>query len=68
MPYTDNPEHKRIIDCVLKQNALMFANLGSDSSRSEYDKAKLKERKKLRSIHELDPEKINRLVKDSLDD
>jgi hypothetical protein len=36
MSYTDNPEHKHIIDCVLKQNALMFANLGLDSSRLDY--------------------------------
>ena len=68
MAYHNNPEHKRIIDCVLKQNALMFANLGSDSPRSDYDKAKKKERQKLRRILSLDPEKINRLIKDSLDD
>ena len=68
MSYTDNSEHKHIIDCVLKQNALMFANLGSDSSRSDYEKAKIKERQKLRKIMHLDPEKIERLVRDSLDD
>lgn len=68
MSYTDNPEHKHIIDCVLKQNALMFANLGLDSSRSDYERAKIKERQKLRKIMHLDPEKIERLVRDSLDD
>jgi hypothetical protein len=68
MSYTDNPEHKQIIDCVLKQNALMFANLGSDSSKSDYEKAKIKERQKLRKIQPLDSQKIERLVKDSLDD
>ena len=68
MSYTDNAEHKHIIDCVLKQNALMFANLGSDSSKSDYEKAKIKERQKLRKIQHLDPQKIERLVKDSLDD
>jgi hypothetical protein len=68
MAYHNNPEHKRIIDCVLKQNALMFANLGSDSPRSDYEKAKIKERQKLRKIMDLDEEKISRLIQDSLDD
>ena len=68
MAYQDNPEHKRIIDCVLKQNALMFANLGIDCNKSDYEKAKIKERQKLRRILKLDEEKINRLIKDSLDD
>ena len=68
MAYHDNPNHKHVIDCVLKQNALMFANLGSDCSKSDYDKAKKKERQKLRRILSLDPEKMNRLIKDSLDD
>ena len=68
MSYNDNPRHKTIIDCVLKQNAKMYTNLGVDSPRSEYEKAKVKERQKLRRIMELDPEKIGRLIKDSLDD
>lgn len=68
MSYNDNPRHKIIIDCVLKQNANMYTNLGVDSPRSDYDKAKVKERQKLRRIMELDPEKIGRLIKDSLDD
>ena len=68
MSYINNPEHKQIIDCVLKQNALMFANLGSDSSKAEYKKVKIQERQKLRNIHHLDPEKIERLVNDSLND
>ena len=68
MAYHNNPEHKKVIDCVLKQNAVMFANLGSDCSKSEYDKAKVKERQKLRKIHHLDEDKISRLIKDSLDD
>ena len=46
----------------------MFANLGSDSSKSDYEKAKIRERQKLRKIQHLDPQKIERLVKDSLDD
>jgi hypothetical protein len=68
MAYHNNPEHKKVIDCVLKQNAVMFANLGSDCSKSEYAKAKVKERQKLRKIHHLDEDKISRLIKDSLDD
>ena len=68
MAYSDNPNHKKIIDCVLEQNAKLFQNLGIDSSRSDYDKAKVEERQKRRRIIDLDPEKIMRLVKDSLDD
>jgi hypothetical protein len=68
MAYHDNKEHKKVIDCVLKQNAVMFTNLGTDCSDSEYQKAKVKERNKLRKIMHLDEEKISRLVKDSLDD
>ena len=68
MGYHDNKQHKHIIDCVLEQNAKLFMNLGVDCSRSEYEKAKVKERQKLRRIIDLDPEKIGRLIKDSLDD
>jgi len=67
MAYLDNKKHKHIIDCVLHQNAKLFQNLGIDSSRSEYEKAKV-ERQKLRRIRDIDPEKIDRLIKDSLDD
>tara|TARA_B110000908_G_C10248915_1_gene450627 strand:+ start:2700 stop:2906 length:207 start_codon:yes stop_codon:yes gene_type:complete len=68
MGYQDNKEHKHIIDCVLKQNASLFQNLGTDSPRSDYKKAKVSERRKLRKIMHLDEEKISRLIKDSLDD
>lgn len=68
MAYLDNKEHKKIIDCVLEQNAKLFQNLGKDCSKAEYEKAKLEERRKLRRIMDLDPEKIGRLIKDSLDD
>jgi len=68
MAYSDNPNHKKIIDCVLEQNAKLFQNLGIDSSRSDYHKAKVSERQKLRRIIDIDPEKITRLIKDSLDD
>ena len=68
MAYSDNPNHKKIIDCFLDQNAKLFQNLGIDSSKSDYEKAKIAERQKLRRIVDLDPEKIGRLIKDSLDD
>lgn len=68
MAYHNNKNHKEIIDCVLKQNAQLFQNLGIDSTKSEYEKAKVKERQKLRKIMHLDEEKIGRLIKDSLDD
>jgi len=68
MAYSDNLNHKKIIDCVLEQNAKLFQNLGIDSSRSDYQKAKVAERQKLRRIIDIDPEKITRLIKDSLDD
>jgi len=68
MGYYDDPNDKKIIDCVLKQNAMMFANLGADSPKSDYEKAKVQERQKLRRIIDRDPELINRLIKISLDD
>ena len=68
MGYLDNPEHKKVIDCVLKQNASLFTNLGTDSSKAEYERASIIERQKLRRIQHLDPEKIKRLINDSLAD
>ncbi len=68
MAYHNNSEHKRIIDCVLEQNAKLFQNLGTDCSKSDYEKAKIAERQKLRKIMHLDEDKIVRLIKDSLDD
>jgi hypothetical protein len=68
MAYHDNKNHKAIIDCVLEQNAKLFQNLGTDCSPTEYQRAKVMERQKLRRVMHLDEEKISRLVKDSLDD
>ena len=68
MAYHNNKEHKRIIDCVLEQNAKLFQNLGTDCSKSEYEKAKVQERNKLRRIVDLYQEKITRLINDSLND
>jgi hypothetical protein len=67
MGYLDNENHKKIIDCVLEQNAKLFQNLGIDCSESQYEKAKVTERNKLRKIQHLDPEKITKLINDSLD-
>lgn len=68
MAYHNSKADKTIIDCVLEQNAKLFQNLGTDCSRLDYEKAKVAERQKLRKIQHLDPEKIGRLIKDSLDD
>ena len=68
MAYHDNKEHKRIIECVLEQNAKLFQNLGADCSKSQYEKARVQERNKLRRIVDLDQEKITRLINDSLND
>lgn len=68
MAYHNSKSDKAIIDCVLQQNAQLFQNLGIDCSKSDYEKAKVAERQKLRRIQHLDPEKIGRLIKDSLDD
>jgi hypothetical protein len=68
MAYHNSKADKTIIDCVLEQNAKLFQNLGTDCSKSDYEKAKVAERQKLRRIQHLDPEKIGRLIKDSLDD
>ena len=67
MSYSDNAEHKKIIDCVLQQNARMFANLGQDSSRDEYQKAKKIENEKLKKILDLDTQKISRLIVNTID-
>ena len=68
MAYHNSKADKAIIDCVLEQNAKLFQNLGTDCSKADYEKAKVAERQKLRKIMHLDPDKIGRLIKDSLDD
>jgi hypothetical protein len=68
MAYHNSRADKAIIDCVLEQNAKLFQNLGTDCTKADYEKAKISERQKLRRIQHLDPEKIGRLIKDSLDD
>lgn len=63
MPYLTCKNCKRIIDEVLHTNAVMFANLGAECSRTTYEKAKVQERQNLRAVRKHDPEMIDRLVK-----
>jgi hypothetical protein len=62
MSYNNNEDHKMLIDEVLHRCAKMFQNLGTDSPRSAYKQARIEERKLLRAVRELDPEKIDRLL------
>lgn len=67
MGYYDNPDAKRVIDCVLRRNAMMFANLGSKSDRKEYERAKIEERQRLRKVRKYDTEMIDRLIAETID-
>jgi hypothetical protein len=62
MSYSNNEDHKMLIDEVLHRCAKMFQNLGTESPRSAYKQARIEERKLLRAVRELDPEKIDRLL------
>ncbi len=50
------------IDEVLKRNAQLFQNLGTDSTKAEVNAAKVQERKNLRAIRELAPRYIDSLL------
>lgn len=63
MAYHDNTEHKKVIDCVLRRNAMLFANLGSDSSKEDYEKASQLELQRLKRIRHLDPDRIDTLIR-----
>ena len=67
MGYYDNPDAKRVIDCVLRRNAMMFANLVSNSYRKEYERAKVEERQRLRKVRKYDTEMIDRLIAETID-
>jgi hypothetical protein len=56
---------KEKIDEVLKHNAELFQNLGTDSTAAERNAAKRQEILNLKAIKALDPEKINRLLVDT---
>lgn len=47
-------EIREQIDNVLRDNAIMFANLGTGSSKTEVERAKVMERKNLRQVRNLD--------------
>lgn len=54
MSYYTNMEIREQIDNVLRDNAIMFANLGTGSSKTEVERAKVMERKNLRQVRNLD--------------
>lgn len=64
MSYRTDPQAKKVIDCVLKRNAMMFANLGNKNSSMDYANAKTIENERLRRIRHLDPEMIDGLIID----
>jgi hypothetical protein len=61
--YTD-ADVKKQIDEVLHQNAVIFQNLGSNSTKADISAAKVLERKNLRAIKHLDPDFIENLIKE----
>jgi|DEB0MinimDraft_10_1074344.scaffolds.fasta_scaffold102054_2 ElaB/YqjD/DUF883 family membrane-anchored ribosome-binding protein len=63
MSYNNNPEHKRLIDEVLKENAELFQQLGKSNSKKEYEEAKAKEEENLKRVYKLDPLFISFLIK-----
>jgi len=54
----------KVIDKVLEENAKLFQNLGTDSTKAEVKAAKVQERKNLRAVRAEDPELIDRLLTD----
>jgi hypothetical protein len=56
MIYNENPITREAIDKLLKKNASIQANLGTDSTEVELFEAKIKWAEILREIRSLDPE------------
>ena len=56
MIYNENPITREAIDKLLKKNASIQANLGTDSTEVEIFEAKIKWAQILREIRSLDPE------------
>ena len=54
----------KLIDKVLEENAKLFQQLGTDSTKAEVQAAKVQERKNLRSVRHYAPELIDRLLLD----
>ena len=63
-PYYIDPEIRAKFDQVLHENAVMFANLGKDSTPDERKRAKQIEQKKIRRLYDLDPIKTTDLLLD----
>jgi len=62
MGYKDDMETRRQIDKVLKTNAILMVNLGTESTKTEREHAKVTERKNLREVMHLDPAFIKALL------
>jgi len=54
----------KVIDKVLEENAKLFQQLGTDSTKAEVAAAKVQERKNLRAVRAEDPELVGRLLND----
>ena len=54
----------KVIDKVLEENAKLFQQLGTDSTKAEVQAAKVQERKNLRAVRYEAPELIARLLAD----
>lgn len=54
----------KVIDKVLEENAKLFQQLGTDSTKTEVQAAKVQERKNLRAVRDEAPELIARLLAD----
>ena len=54
----------KVIDKVLEENAKLFQQLGTDSTKAEVQAAKIQERKNLRAVRDEAPELIARLLAD----
>ncbi len=54
----------KVIDEVLKTNAQLFQQLGTDSTKAEVQAAKVQERKNLRAVRAENPELVGRLLND----
>ena len=54
----------KVKDKVLEENARLFQQLGTDSTKAEVQAAKVQERKNLRAVRDEAPELIARLLAD----
>ena len=56
----------KVIDKVLEENAKLFQQLGTDSTKAEVQAAKVQERKNLRAVRDEAPELIARLLAEEI--